>query len=349
MSTTQTLDVIVPDDFSEYTSLETEEKSRLVQSGVLVRNSDMDNKLAGGGGKFTMPKWNDLDNAPSNISRDDEDERYETPAYTSGNNSKPLKTSAIVEEAVRLSRNQSWSAADLASELAGDDALAAIERRVINYMLRDEQRNFIATWKGVFADNDAAPTGTEHVLGDLSYNATGRPVGQRMFSAQNVLRAVLTLGDSMEDVGIIFMHSVVYEQAQENNLIQFREESNGLVLIPIFLGKEVVIDDAMPTDGTNFETWIFGQGAMHKGVGSPETPTEVARRPDSGNGGGSTVLYRRWTHAMHPRGYTFNQPYMVGGPDDTDTAGNLANLDTWMRAVPERKMIKVCRVITDES
>ena len=58
---TQVSDVIVPEIFTPYVRQMTEEKARLIQAGVLMRNAMMDQKLAGGGLTFHVPSFRDLD------------------------------------------------------------------------------------------------------------------------------------------------------------------------------------------------------------------------------------------------------------------------------------------------
>ena len=68
--TTRVSDVIVPEIFTPYTQTLTEEKSRLVQSGLITRSEALDNLLAGGGITFQVPSWKDLDNDADRISTD---------------------------------------------------------------------------------------------------------------------------------------------------------------------------------------------------------------------------------------------------------------------------------------
>src|SRR5690606_26369983 len=121
----------------------------------------------------------------------------------------------------------------------------------------------------------AAPVGATqndmtHDISGTSYSA-----GVTDFSAEAFIDACGTMGDSMEDLSLVLMHSVVYMRAQKNNLIDFIPDSEGRVNIPTFLGRLVVVDDGMPATSGVFSTWIFGAGAVRFGAGDPETPTEV--------------------------------------------------------------------------
>lgn len=339
--TTAIADVIVPQLFSPYVQQLTEEKSRLIRSGAIVRDPAIDQFLAGGGLTAHMPSWKDLDNDADNVSSD-----------TTGTSS-PNKIGSADEIVVRLSRNNSWATADLAAALAGSDPADAIANRVADYWVRRAQAVFVATMTGVFADNDAAPDATEHTAGDMTHDVSGASFadGVTNFSAENFIDATLTMGDSMESLGMIFVHSIVYGRMLKNNLIDFVSDSvNGQAIrVPTFLGREVIVDDGITRSGGVFHSWLFGAGAIRMGVSSPKTPTEVDRLPSAGNGGGQEVLYNRVEWCMHPVGHKFavGSP-ASGGPSNASTSGNLAHAASWARVFSERKQIKIARLITRE-
>jgi len=345
MAITAVSNVIVPSIFTPYVQQLTEEKTRLINAGVLVRDAALDQLLAGGGLTFNVPSWKDLANDAENISTDT------TYDYAGTNNSTPKNTSASQEVAVRLSRNQSWSTADLAQALAGDDPMASIASRVATYWARRLQAAFIATMTGVFADNAAAPSGTEHVANDMTNNISGSSFsdGVTNFSAEAFIDAALTMGDSMEDVTVLMVHSVVYARMQKNNLIDFVADSDGKINIPTFLGRRVIVDDTMPVSSNVYNSWLFGPGAVRLGTGAPRVATEIDRNPNAGNGGGEEVLYNRVEWVLHPVGEKYAGSAPNGGPSNAATANNLAHADSWMRIFPERKQIKVARLITREA
>lgn len=344
---TQISDVVVPQIFTGYTQQITEEKSRLIASGALVRDASLDNLLAGGGLTFNSPSWRDLDNDAERVSTDS------VPAeYTAGvADPDPQKITSDTELSVRLSRNQSWATADLVATLAGADPADAIAARVGAYWTRRLQAAFISTMKGVFADNAAAPTGTEHVQNDLTNSIIGAAysAGVTDFSAESFLDAALTMGDSQDSLSMIMVHSVVYNRMQKNNLIDFTPDANGRVIIPNFLGHDVIIDDSLPAAGGVYESWMFGPGAIRLGVGVPEVPTEVHRLPGAGNGGGAETLYNRVEWSIHPVGHRYAGTPPNGGPSNAATANNLADAGSWARVYNERKQIKIARLITREA
>lgn len=338
---TRIADVVVPARFTPYVQQITQEKSRLIQSGAIVMDEQLSANLAGGGLTFNEPSFKDLDNDAENVSTDD-------PTVQST----PKKIGTATEIQVRLSRNNSWSSMDLAAALAGPDPMDAIAQRVGYYWTRRLQAAFIATIRGVFADNDAAPTGGDtHSTADMTRTlaaANGGAFGDGVtnFNAKPFIDATLTMGDSMEELTLVMMHSIPYATAMKNNLITFRPASNNAdaISIPTYLGREVIVDDGVPFSGGLFETWLFGRGAVRMGMGSPKVPTETDRKPENGNGGGQEILYNRTEWTIHPVGHAYIGTTPAGGPANAD----LLNAASWRRVFPERKQVKIARLITRE-
>jgi hypothetical protein len=345
MAITAVTNVVVPSIFTPYVQQQTEEKTRLIRAGVLVRDAAIDNLLGGGGLTFNVPSWKDLANDTENVSTDT------TYDYDGGDNSTPKNTSTSQEVAVRLTRNQSWSAANLAGELAGSDPMASIASRVSNYWAQRLQAAFVATVTGVFADNAAAPSGSEHTQNDMTNNISGSSyqAGVTDFSAEAFIDAAVTMGDSMEDVTVLMVHSVVYARMQKNNLIDFTPDSQGLVNIPNFLGRRVIVDDHMPVTSNVYDSWLFGPGAVRLGIGTLPNATETEREPSAGNGGGQDILYSRISWCLHPVGNKYAGSAANGGPTNAATSNNLAHAGSWERVWPERKQIKIARLITREA
>jgi hypothetical protein len=343
-------DVIVPEVFTPYMQQLTEEKSRLVQSGLLGRSTALDSLLAGGGLTFQVPSFRDLDNDADRISTDTSvpfsDADASLPAGVA-RPPNPLKIRTSKEIAVRMNRNNSWSSSDLAAILAGIDPMNAIASRVAAYWTRRLQAAFISTWRGVISDNVANDSGD--YINDIS--GSNFIDGVTNFSAESFLDAAQTMGDSQDDLVAMACHSVVYNRMMKNNLIDFIPDSEGRINIPTFLGREVIVDDGLPRTGSVYDTWLFGAGATMFGVGTPPVATEVERKAGGGNGGGQDVLYSRVMWTIHPSGHAFvGAGIPDGGPANTGTGGpDLDEAASWNRVYPERKQIKFARLVTREA
>lgn len=339
---TSVTDVIVPEHFTPYIQQLTQEKSAIVRSGVLVPDEVLNSNLQGGGLVFNEPSFKDLDDDAENIA---------SATYT--DSSTPNKIGTADEKQVRLSRNQSWSSTDLTADLAGADPVTAIANRVSNYWVRRLQKAFVATQTGVFADNDAAPTGTDtHTAGDMTHDISGAVFSDGMtnFSAEGFIDATTTMGDSMGELSLIMVHSVVYARMQKNNLIDFIPDSiNGqAVNVPAFLGRRVVVDDGVPKNAGVFESWLFGAGTYRFGSAPPKNATETLRVPSAGNGSGQDIMWSRIQWMIHPVGHAYIGTPPKGGPDNTANANMLAAAGSWSRVYSERKQIRIARLITRE-
>ncbi len=338
---TQISDVVVPEIFTGYVQQMTEEKTRIIQSGMVVRDPAIDLLLAGGGLTFNTPSWQDLDNDVDRISTDTPSVRF------SGGTADPdpQKIGTATEISVRMNRNQSWSSAQLATVLAGADPLGAIADRVAEYWARRLQAAFVATMNGVIADNVA------NYSGDYQNDISGGGFidGVTNFSAESIIDTAVTMGDSMEALTAMMVHSVVYARMQKLNLIDFIPDARGETNIATFLGREVIVDDGMPATGNIYDTWLFGPGMTRLGVGSPQIPTQVEDIPGAGNGGGQQVLYNRHMWTIHPTGHAYTGTPANGGPSNLATANNLAAATSWNRVYSERKQIRFARLVTREA
>lgn len=334
MPHTSTSDVFIPAAFSRYLIAMTAASSRLVQSGAIVRDPELDAMMAGGGLTFTLPKWNDLGNTAANVS--------------AGATGSPVTPNAITSHqqiGVRLSRNQTFGAVDLAGRLAGDDPMRVTAERWAAYWQRELQRTALATIAGVVANNDADDS--DDYIHDITdtYQA-----GVTDFSAEAFIDAIHTMGDAEQALGIVWMHSVVYAKAKKNNLIDLVRDSEnpGAEAIPFFLGREVVVDDGLPVSNGDYTTYILGAGALRWGVGTPAVPIERYRLPLDANGGGSDAEITRVEWCLHPDGHAYVGTAPVGGPDNTGNAHMLAAAASWDRRVPERKQVRLAVLRTTE-
>ncbi len=334
MAVTRLSDLVIPEVFTDYVQLLTEEKSAFRNSGVLEASPLLDQLLAGGSRVFNVPHFRDLAQTESNVSSDN-------PASSAV----PENITTGQEIAQRHNRNQVWSSMDLNAALAGADPMEAIAALVSDYWVREEQRLLISSLVGVFEDNEVNDSGD--MINDIT--VTGSPaLAANLFSAEAFIDAQQTLGDSSEDLVAVSMHSVVFARAKKNNLIDFIPDARGETDIPTFLGLRVVIDDGMPNvirdTVTEFSTYLYGAGSVARGMSAPKVPTETDREPLSGDGGGQEFLITRVEWSIHPRGFAWLSANQAGeSPSNTE----LEDDTNWDRRFNERKQIKLAELRTN--
>jgi hypothetical protein len=338
---------------------ETRTKSALVGSGILqesgVINDWMDAQIGSGGGNWTLnrPTWNDLDVTGSERqASDDVSGVYGPTAFPT-----PRGITTYNEVAVRVLRNDHWSADQLAgyvqgSTAAGSDAISMIGSRVGKYWARRLQDMVLATLTGVFADNVA--NDSSDMVHDISGAGGGSFVdGLTNFRAQAFYDALQTLGDSDDDVIGMICHSAVRNTIRKEGLLDSVNDADGRLLYNTYQGLRLVIDDGMPNAAGVYESFLFRAGALQFGSVAPKNATEMVWRPEAGNGNGAQELWNRVSWCVHPMGYAYTGTIDTdaGGPvnGDTSTANTLAHADSWDRVAPERKQVGLIKLITREA
>lgn len=340
----QISDVIVPAEFTPYIVENSLVSTALFRSGVAVRNGVMDAQLQAGADSFTVPVWNDLADTEANIGSDDP-----TAVAT------PLKVGAYSMAVRKSFVNQSWSEMNLASELSGSDALRRIQDRVSAYWDRQMEFRLYSSLLGILYSNVA--NNSSDMVVDISAATTGSPVviGGTSFTSPSfgrnaVIEAVATLGDRMEDVKAIAMHSFVYKEAQKNNEIEFIRDSDNNLLFATYAGMAVLVDDNLTTSASGvYVSILFGEGAVGFALAPPRTGygTEIWRQPGAGNGSGLTELHSRLNMTIHPLGFSWNDgtgenALALGSPLISD----LKNAAHWTRATSQRKAVPLAFLIT---
>lgn len=365
MAHTLLTDLVTPSVFTGYSIERTKELTAFISSGIMAESGVLRNWMLssigddGGSQVLTRPTWNDLDSTDATgIERIGTD--VQSPLYTAGFGTAfpaSQKITTHVETAVRVNRNNHWSASDLANAISGakdpNDAMGVIGQLVGAYWARRLQKMVFAVVAGVLADNDAAPVGTEHVQGDLTLDVSGGGFvnGVTNFSAEGYFDALQTLGDAYGQIQGMAVHSLVHNRMRKLNLIDFRKDSESGRTVAYFGELPVIVDDSMPRTGFVCDTYLFGRGFLEYATVPPKHATSVVYRDEAGNGAGAEELWNRVQWCVHPMGHRFmgTPPTTGGGPSNAATANNLAHVDSWVRSAQSRKHIPFVRFRTREA
>jgi len=322
MAITQIEDIIVPEVYTAYMLKETMEKAGVFTSGLVKPDGMMSAMLAGGGHLFNHPFWGDLDNTGSTVVTD-----QVADVITPG------EITATKMRFVRQFRARAWSTADLAAELAGDDPMKRIVSRTAAYWAREFNRLTIATLNGVLADNIANDSADLVYAAGVGVSGSAATDG---INAEYVLEAKQMLGDAAEQLSIMVMHSRIYTNLQQQQLIVFIPNAEGRISIPTYLGYRVVVSDTVPVNTGVYTTYIAAPGIIGYGEKPPAKPVEVKREPLQGNGSGIETLVVRRQFALHPYGFDFTDASTAG---QFATTAELETAANWNRKYPERKQV----------
>ena len=328
MAITKISDVIVPELFNPYVINRTMELSAFVQSGIIVNNPEFDRLASEAARTHNMPFFEDL----TGESEDTLEDVEMTPAKIGSN--KDVSTTLL--------RQKMWASSNLAAALAGSDPMKAIGDLVAGFWARDMQKELIAFLAGVFGTTTAGAEGTpaaetrmkDHILDLTAQKSTDA----KIISASAFIDACQLMGDAQGLLTDVAMHSATKAYLKKKNLIETERDSTD-VEFDTYQGRRVTVDDGCPvdSDGT-YTTYLFSQGAIALGNGSPvgHVATEVDR--DKKTGGGIDYLINRKAYILHMRGvaYTGVKREHV----ETPTRAELKMAENW-KPVYEPKQLRV--------
>lgn len=294
-TTTKIADVIVPEVFNPYVIQRTMELSAILSSGIAQSDAKFNELASAAAMTINMPYWTDLTG--------DDEVLDDATALTPG------KIGTDKDVAVILRRGRAWGANDLAANLAGDDPMGAIGDLVARYWARRYQAMLIPTLSGVFA----AASMANHVhdisalVGDLA-----------KISASVTIDAIQLLGDAKDILTGFVMHSFVEAALAKQNLIEYVKPSENSPRVPTYMDKQVIVDDGCPVADGTYTTYIFGNGAIAYGEGSPVgfVPTETDRDTLAGE----DYLINRHTLILHPRGVKWAGTAAGSSPSNAELA-----------------------------
>lgn len=326
MATVQLSDIYNPVPFAGLAARAQLELNRFLEAGVAVRSEFLQGIVSTGGNRGEITNMQPLGTPEPNYSTDD-------PAT----NSTPNKVSSEKQGYRLASQNQSWSMMDLAIELGLQDPTGAITSKIGRYWATVNERRVVQSCMGILADNVANDSGD--MLTTVATDDVGAVADAQRISPDVVLDAEQTMGDHGFQLSAIAMHSAIYTRLRKQNVIAFIPNNRSEVQIPTYLNKRVIVDDSLPAvAGVNRITYtciMFGAGAIGMAEGAVQTPSEMIRKPDAGNGGGEERLYSRRSDLIHPFGFDFTSASVAG---QSATLAELATAANWNR-IWDRKQI----------
>lgn len=318
MAITRLTDVIQPEVFTEYVQQRSTERSALVQSGIIERNAEFDELASGPNTLINMPFWNDL-NGDAEIITD-------TGEFT------PSGITSSKDVARKHMRGKAWGANGLSALLSGADPMGAIANLVADYWNRQDQKLLVNTLDGAFSGEN---------MSEKTLDISGEDGNAGILTGETFLDAVQVMGDAKDTVTGVMMHSYVENHLAKRGLIEYIPEAEGNPRVPFFMNKRVIVDDALGfnTEDLIGSVYIFGQGAVAKGLGSHpniiSTETDRNRMSKSGE----EFLINRQIQLLHPRGVKWTESSVAS---DFPTNAEVATGANWER-VYEPKQLRIVK------
>jgi hypothetical protein len=312
---TRISDVIVPAPYARYSFEAHVVKLDIFQTGMLATDEKVAGKFGEGGKLVQLPGWKDVPSDPSEPVTDDPADSIET-----------KKLGTREETALRQFRAQSWAWPDLTAVLAGEDPGKVIADRQTDYWQRAIKTSVLATAAGVLADNVANDSGD--MIKDT--NAS--------IADTDLIDAAYLHGDQANMFQGVMMHSKQMQVLVKADLIDYMPASQGGIMLPMYQGLRVLVDDGVTKTGSNeYNAIMWKPGAIvydELPVNTEGGPLETDRKPRQAHGGGVTELVSRRQYIMHPRGFDWLHASVAGiFPTDAE----LATAANWNRTATSIK------------
>ncbi len=323
MGTTKIANVIVPEIYNPYLIQRTAELNKFIASGIASRDPDIQfpnmSRKVRGGKTVHIPFWKSIiegENA--------EDEIMDDTDAPEINNIEAGESLAAINLRVKV-----WGANDLAGYFAGDDPMLAIADMNAAYWANRQQKVLLSTLEGVTAVDGALK---DHVL-DITKNDGGADV----LSSSALIDAMYLMGDHVSELGGMACSSAVMAKLAKLNLIETVRDAEANIEYKFYMGKPVIVDDALKGEDGAHPIYFFGRGAISY---NEDTEGIEITETDRDKVGGNDILISRRAFVMHPRGLSWVGKAAKTTPSNRElaTAANWELAD-FAKNVPITKLV----------
>ena len=313
---TNIADIIEPVPFANYMMDRLPVANKLFESGIIYNDPMLRQMLDGGGRSFDFPFWGDITQGESAVP-------VENTTTAAG------KIGTYDLKVVRQMRKKNIGKSVLASIMAGDDPLTAIQNRLDVYWKKDIQDNLVSQIKGVLA----SATGSALLTDKGHVATTGDPSASTIIAPDYIIDAQTVLGDGMGEFKAMIVHSKVYSDLRKQNLVTDIPVADQRATIPFYQNMMLIVDDNVPiesrattTTPANVYTSILVKEAAFAFAETTNGFKPVAVDEDDDKGFGEQILLTKRMFALHPAGFDF-----IGTPaGDAPTNTELATGTNWV-------------------
>ena len=219
----------------------------------------------------------------------------------------PTEISGGKQSWIRIDRMKAWKATELTRELTAADPMAAVARNTGRYWRMYKQSLLVKLVDSVLGLSGLA----NHTL----TVKTGGVTANQLIDVQQS-----ALGDFSGKFGLLVVHSKILAEYKKLGLLNYNKYviTNVLqkeVSLPTINGLVVVENDRGTDDGTNYNSFLLGQGSVL--AANPKVITPDYTEYDAAKAGGTDILYNNRSFILHPNGVSFDGD-KIDKPTPTD-------------------------------
>ena len=299
-----------------YTSEKDPTSTVLIESGVMVEDSEIANMIAGGGNFYTLPFYTDINGNYVNYDGNTDITLDEIDA-------------AGQMHGVVWGRAKGWTDRDFVADFSSADPMRNILNRIQKWEAKKRQTLLIGILEAIFGITGAANTyanefATKHISNIASETSTITDANKIGLTSLRDL-AVKANGDAADDYALAIMHSVVANRLSSFNVLEYFKynDANGQER-DVKVGRSgnmlVLICDEVPhsvnaTSGAmEYTTYCFGRGTIGYAKAPVDHPSEQFRNQTKN--GGMECLVTRFRETMLPYGFSFSMDNLPVSPTD---------------------------------
>lgn len=308
-----------PEVFSGYMAERPTWNDAIINSGILVQDSTIMDLIGEKGNVATLPFYVPIDEAESQALNND-GETDNTPVEISGKK----------QTAMLIQRMKAWKAQDFTKELTGADPMTHVANSVAGFYRQTRVRDLMA-----IVDAVLSLKGMENHVKDIAETTgTGTVTDANKVDETTLIFAKQqALGDSSDNMGLLFLHSYMYAKYQALGLVDYNKYTvtnalAGDVNLPSINGFIPVVSDryTVDTSKTNpvYKTYMIGAGAfLTCDKTNYEDPYYADYDPETK--AGIRKLYTKQGYVLHPSGFSIDQNKVAKESPTNAELGNKAN------------------------
>lgn len=289
-----------PEVFSGYMAEQPTWNDAIINSGILVQDSTIMDLIGTKGNVCTLPFYVPIDEADSQALNND-GETDNTPVEISGKK----------QTAMLVQRMKAWKAQDFTKELTGADPMTHVANSVAGFYRQTRVRDLMAIVDAVLSLKGME----DHVKDIAETTGTGTVTDANKVDETTLIFAKQkALGDSSDNMGLLFMHSYMYAKYQALGLVDYNKYTvtnalAGDVNLPSINGFIPVVSDRYTVDisKTNpvYKTYMIGAGAfLTCDKTNYEDPYYADYDPETK--AGIRKLYTKQGYVLHPNGFSID-------------------------------------------